>query len=1209
LIQKFKHPLPKLLVFASVLFFSMSLFAQQQPFTGSPTLLPGILEAEDFDIGGEGIAYHDIDTGNNGGYYRDTDVDIENSSTGGFNVGWINPGEWLEYTVDVTTSGPYQVTVLAASGTTGSFHVEFEGIDLTGSMMVEATGGWQSWISIISEDVWLDAGQQLVRVVMDVGAFNLDRFEFTHAYVPDPPSVEITSPLDNTAFFHGQDVPITASAVDSNGIVELVEFFADDEKIGEDNSEPFEILWQSPEIGNWDLTAVATDNDGGRDTSEKVDISVNFPEYDYSVNFSSVDPFHEAGFNLVLSCELAGADIWYTLDGSNPLDGDAALVGGSPLEVLVHPLNTMGGRGLTPGVTVRAVLMNGNVQQSRISTHSYIFIESVKTQHYPGGAWPVGNMNGQIIDYDVNQDVINHPDYSDIIDDALLDIPSISLVTDLDNLFDAQTGIYVNAPYHGREWERPVSVELLNPDGSPGFQIDAGLRIRGGWSRHGEFPKHSFRLFFREDYGQDKLEFPLFDDEGVDEFKKVDLRTSQNYAWSNGFIWENTMNRDVFSRDLQAVMGQPYTRSRYYHLYLNGMYWGLYQTQERPEANFAESYLGGNDNDYDVVKVDIGEDWNLYEIEATDGNLDGWESVWDACQTGFASNDAYFALEAKLANGSDDNSGSKLVDIDNLIDYMLIIFYTGNIDAPVSKFRGDYSPNNFYALYNRDANDGFIFLTHDSEHTLLVNQHWPSIGLEEDRVNISPVVDRFEIFHPQWLHLRLAENQEYRLRFADAVYRHFYNAGVMTPDHLSDLFLRSAADIDLAIIGESMRWGDLDRSRNNAWQPAIDLITNNFFPQRGEIVLDQLRAAALYPNLDPPLYKLDGTTLLESTFQIDDATQIEFVNSEPSTGFIVYTLDGSDPRLVGGGFAPGAHTIENHGTISIDETTVIKTRLINGGEWSALHELTLQNQLDISDLLLSEIHYHPLDEGEISGSYYEFLELFNAGAYALNLALVTFSDGIEYTFPLGTILEAGEYLVVASHAPSFEQRYGFSPFDEFAAQLDNAGERLVLESSSGDTIINVRYDDQAPWPEAADGDGPSLTWTGAAENGNLEDPLNWAASSMIHGSPGVADPVSIISEAPALPNHFSLSQNYPNPFNPSTSIRFGLADKSAVSLVIYDIQGRQVKSLFTGIKAAGWHEQNWNGMDDAGQVVATGVYFTRLQSEAFTKTIKMLLIK
>lgn len=103
-----------------------------------------------------------------------------------------------------------------------------------------------------------------------------------------------------------------------------------------------------------------------------------------------------------------------------------------------------------------------------------------------------------------------------------------------------------------------------------------GFRIRGGWSRHDEFAKHAFRLFFRSEYGERKLRFPLFGDEGVNEFDKVDLRCSQNYSWSKGGEEAPycTMNRDVFSRDCQRDMLQPYTRSRYYHLYLNGLLLG-----------------------------------------------------------------------------------------------------------------------------------------------------------------------------------------------------------------------------------------------------------------------------------------------------------------------------------------------------------------------------------------------------------------------------------------------------------------------------------------------------------------------------------------------------------------------------------------------------------------------------------------------------------
>lgn len=1179
------------------LLVSLPLTAQQQPFYGTPLTIPGVIQAEDFDLGAEGVAYHDTDTENIGGEYRSTGVDIELISTGGYNVGWIVPGEWLEYTVEITANGQYEAEVGVATPNSGVLHLELDGNDVTGPVVIESTGGWQTWETLVIPDLALSPGEYTLRLAFDEGAFNVDRMTFNGVILSDPPEVLITAPEDNTTYYHGDDVLITATATDPDGTISMVEFYADDEMIGMDNSPPYEWFWEHPEIGNYDLLALAIDNDGVSAWSPKVDISVDFPEYLYEVTFSNTNAFQDQIFDLTLATTLGSAQIWYTLDGSNPLLSSSTIIESAPTSLTIDPNDLSSGRGQTPGVVVRAVVMENGQQQSRIATQTYLFVSEVRNQSYPGGGWPDWYVNDQILEYGVNQEVVNDPLYSHLIETALLDISSISLVFDLDSLFDAERGIYVNAEFHGREWERPVSVELLNPDGTPGFQIDAGVRMRGGWSRHHYFPKHSFRLFFREDYGDRDLDYALFGDEGVDEFRKLDLRTSQNYAWSNGYIAENTMNRDVFSRDLQGRMGQPYTRSRYYHLYLNGLYWGLFQSQERPEAKFAESYFGGDDDDYDVVKVDVGEDWNLYEIEATDGNLDAWQEVWEACENGFASLSDYYALESRHPDGSHNPDGQRLVDIDNLIDYMIIIFYTGNFDAPVSKFRGNQSPNNFYAINNRESNDGFIFLTHDSEHTLLVSPHPPGVGVDEDRVNIDAPVYRFEEFHPQWLHTRLAENLEYRLRFADRVYKHFNNDGPIQPATLAEIFNHTADMIDLAIIGESMRWGDLQRSKLLAWDPAIAGINNDYFPVRGDIVMDQFRSAELYPSLDPPLFKLDGDLILESMLTIQGATDIEIEFPPLNSGSIVYTLDGSDPRGIGGGFGESAQFAGNHELITIASTVELKARLITNGAWSALHELIIYNQESLEHLTISEIHYHPEDEGEISGKEFEFIELYNAGPYPVNLSLTAFIDGIDYIFPDGSLLEPGEVTVIASDALSFQSRYGFYPQGEYAQQLDNGGERLVFTTVTGDTILNIRYDDDPPWPLEPDGDGPSLVWTDETGSGDINDGLNWTASSTLHGNPGQITPTATHPFEHSRPQHFHLAQNSPNPFNPSTRINFFLPFSADLKLNVFDLRGRQTRTLIAGEILAGDHVVIWDGLDDMGEPASAGIYFYHLAIE------------
>ena len=144
------------------------------PYGGSPRAVPGTLQAEDFDDGGEGVAYHDSDTANYGGYYRSDGVDIEKTSDsgGGYDVGWIRVGEWLKFTVNVASAGSYTLEARVASGGAGgTFHVEANGGDKTGPMTVPDTGGWQSWRTV-TKPVTLGAGVQVLRVAFDANGPN-----------------------------------------------------------------------------------------------------------------------------------------------------------------------------------------------------------------------------------------------------------------------------------------------------------------------------------------------------------------------------------------------------------------------------------------------------------------------------------------------------------------------------------------------------------------------------------------------------------------------------------------------------------------------------------------------------------------------------------------------------------------------------------------------------------------------------------------------------------------------------------------------------------------------------------------------------------------------------------------------------------------------------------------------------------------------------
>ena len=164
--------------------------------------------------------------------------------------------------------------------------------------------------------------------------------------------------------------------------------------------------------------------------------------------------------------------------------------------------------------TLRARSFKPETEPSLVETATYLFLADVVEQSPTGRApegWPTSrNINGQTLDYGMDPAIVDSTQWGSQLSEALTQIPSMSVVMDIDDFLGSRDGIYVNAGGHGKAWERPASLELINPDGSEGFQVEAGIRIRGGFSRSGNNPKHAFRLFFRQEYGDAKLEFPLF---------------------------------------------------------------------------------------------------------------------------------------------------------------------------------------------------------------------------------------------------------------------------------------------------------------------------------------------------------------------------------------------------------------------------------------------------------------------------------------------------------------------------------------------------------------------------------------------------------------------------------------------------------------------------------------------------------------------------
>lgn len=353
---------------------------EQKPYLNTPFQIPGTIETANYDYfeGGKGqdISYNDTTTGNSGadtGNFRtdehvDAVVDDE-----GKTIGWIEAGEWLEYTVNVSQSGSYKMNYRYASANAsgGPFHLELDDQVVSENINVSGTGAWDNWSTAEVTGIDLIEGEHILRVAITNGGFNLGDLTFTYdsplgytpliakaganvtveipastaqlsgtqSVIPNPanttysweqvygpsiisfdnnqslttnlsnlvqgiyklqltltegtnvskdqvfvnvqngsnslPNVSLTAPENGAVFVSGDTALIEVSASDFDGTIAKVEFFEGTNKLGEDASQPYSFSWENLAIGTYDITAKATDNDGGETISSTASITVN----------------------------------------------------------------------------------------------------------------------------------------------------------------------------------------------------------------------------------------------------------------------------------------------------------------------------------------------------------------------------------------------------------------------------------------------------------------------------------------------------------------------------------------------------------------------------------------------------------------------------------------------------------------------------------------------------------------------------------------------------------------------------------------------------------------------------------------------------------------------------------------------------------------------------------------------------------------------
>jgi hypothetical protein len=560
--------------------------------------------------------------------------------------------------------------------------------------------------------------------------------------------------------------------------------------------------------------------------------------------FSSERGFYTGPISLALSCETPGAVIRYTLDGAAPTEANGQVYG-SPLTIAAT-------------TCVRAAAFKPGWMSSPVETHTLIRIDQVPNQPAKPAGFPT-TWNGTAADYEMDPEIVNSTLYRTQIRAALQSIPTMSVVTPMDNLFGAQ-GIYSN-PWS--EEERPVSVEWINTDGTTAFQIDSGLKIYGNAFRGFNLTrKKSFRLVFKREFGPTKLDYPIFEDPGATtRFDTLVLRGGANDGWNDWGRESTQYIMDEFMRRTQLALGQPAAHGTFVHLYLNGLYWGLYNVVERPTEPFCAAYFGGDE-----------EEWEANN--SGEGNPATWNAMISRSRAGLGDAASYQRIQGNNPDGTRNPAYDNLLDVDNYIDYMYSNFWGG---------MGDWPGHNFYAACRRPPNStGFKFFNWDAEGGIVI---WSSLT-----ANVTGVSDGAAVPYAA-----LRQNPEFCLRFADHVQKHLFNGGPTTSEAAYARYKALADQVELAIICESARWGDQSSSTPYTlahWRTTRDYILNTYMPQRPSIVVSQLKSAGLYPATAAPTFQVNGVAMQGGVVPANS----QLILSATAGAHVYYTTDGSDPR-------------------------------------------------------------------------------------------------------------------------------------------------------------------------------------------------------------------------------------------------------------------------------------------------------------------------
>ncbi len=839
-------------------------------------------------------------------------------------------------------------------------------------------------------------------------------------------------------------------------------------------------------------------------------------------DFSVKRGFYQSTVTLTLTSKTPDAEIRFTVDGSQP--------------TATHGTTYAGPLTISSTTPVRAQAFRPGWHPSQIKTHTYLFPQQIANQPANplgmptnwGRVWnpTTGELHPTDLfpaDYAMAQQIVQSPTYRSRMQPALTEtLPVMMLTLPNADLF-ATNGIYADGRIE-EGLEKEASVEFFHPLSDEKFQEQVGLRIHGGHSlvAHAKKP---FRLHFRKTYGPGKLRHPLYADSGVTEFDTLQLRPGGHDGWAAPFGSREsnlpqhaTYVRDRFLRQTQRDMGQLAPHGRYLHLYLNGLYWGVYDLHEVPNKEYFADHLGGAEADWDVVEHSNA---TFPKFKVVDGTAN--------------STDSLLALITNPANAAQTSTYGQLqnsIDLRSFIDNMLVNQWGAHNDWVGPVFREGADASRFFnknwvgARLSRNPSPGrMIWQVWDGEISMgthlvadITTQRVTDFDLTRVGEGYSMNGTTRIAGPPGELYHALRNNAAFRLLYADAVQRHFFNDGALSVTRCQARLDSLSTQLRTALVAESARWGDTNSGKpvvvtftpEEHWLSEITWLRETYIPTRHSIMLQQLTTAGLVSaTLSPPVPSKPGG-------QVQPGYALSWTSPEQAP--IYYTVDGSDPAWVFGSndtATPSPFAQIYTQPIVLNSTTRVKARALLGTAWSALQEFQflVGTPAAASNLVLSEISYNPVPTAAeaalgITSKQLEYLELLNTSQTSVELSGCAFVDGIHFTFPVATpSLQPGQRLVIAALPSALLRRHpGISIAGAWAetTSLNNSGERIELVDNQGQTIFATTYGTTPPWA-AAGTSGHSLVLKHPTSQPDLQNPNSWRSSQWPGGSPNSTD--------------------------------------------------------------------------------------------------------